>query len=238
MKSKQNLLVATATLLTILLMPVKAHAALQANGSGASTKTIDQWMSEVRAMEALGGTLGLTGSSSLNQQPEENGKVANSNNLDIHMQKNTEYGAMAILSASSYGKSTPVHVTNNGTLSTTTGNKSGVYMNINTEWVSTRHTGSNSENLKYMNIYTTNGKERRAGDALFECSGWHNTGVNVDQTWLSYNGCMIRANTGSIFSFYYGLKGSANELTQPSRKWASRAVVVIGERNIIIDIVF
>ena len=47
------------------------------------------------------------------------------------MEKNTEYGAMAILSASSYGNQSKIE-----SGGTTTGNKSGVYINLNKEWVS------------------------------------------------------------------------------------------------------
>lgn len=240
MKAKEKLLtVITGTaLLTSILLPGSVHAALQANGSGASKKTIDQWMSSIRQMESQGGTLGLTGSSSLQQQPGSDGKVANSNNLDIHMQKNTEYGAMAILSASSYGKSTPVHVTTDGSLSTTTGNKSGVYMSLNKEWVAAGVLSATSTyknaNLKYRNPYTSDGKERKKGDATLECSGWHNTGTSVTNIWIwdNHTDGIIRAYSGSIFSFMArsnGYEGIGASYTNP---WASRAVVVLGERTL------
>ncbi len=234
MKSKEKLLtlVAGGALLIILLTPTISNAALQANGNGSSTKSIDGWMSSIRAMEAQGGTLGLNGSSSLNQVPGADGKVANSNNLDIHMQKNTEYGAMVILSASNYGKSTPVHKTDDGSLSTTTGNKSGVYMSLNKEWVAagtrSESTTYKNANLKYRNPYTTT-KSSLSGDATIECSGWHNTGTSVPATWLKYNYAngFVRAYSGSIFSF----KGDTSQGTMNGtldEPWASRAVIVIG----------
>ena len=66
-----------------------------------------------------------------NDWDKEGGKYLTSNNpnLDIHMEKNTEYGAMAILSASAYGNQNVI-----GDGETTTGNKSGVYMKLNKEW--------------------------------------------------------------------------------------------------------
>lgn len=237
MKTKEKLLsiISVGVLLTILLAPTISNAALQANGNGSSKKSIDGWMSSIRTMEAQGGTLGLTGSASLNQVPGEDGKVANSNNLDIHMQKNTEYGAMAILSASSYGKSTPVHVTTDGSLSTTTGNKSGVYMTLNKEWVAagtlSDTTTYKNANLKYRNPYTVAGKEKRKGDATLECSGWHNTGTSVSAKWFSVNSGygLLRAFSGSVFSFCSG-----TELSEAYYKsgYASRAVVVLGSRNL------
>ena len=117
-------------LILAILIPVKSNAALQANGSGSTKKKVSQWLTEVRTMESQGGTLGLIGSDELYEQ-----EVEKSNNLDIHMQKNTEYGAMAILSSSNYGKKTPVHETSDESFNTTTGNKSGIYMDLNTEWV-------------------------------------------------------------------------------------------------------
>lgn len=232
MKTKEKLLTILigSLLLTAILFPSTTHAALQANGSGASTKNVDGWMSSIRQMEAQGGTLGLNGSSSLQQQPGEDGKVADSNNLDIHMQKNTEYGAMAILSASSYGKSTPVHKTDDGSLSTTTGNKSGVYISLTKEYtaagiMSSMSTYKNA-NLKYRNPYTATGRQRLAGDATLECQGWHNTGTTVASAWFKYDyyGGLLRSYSGSIFSFEY------QDCREPFR---SRAVVVLGSRSIV-----
>lgn len=241
MKSKEKILslISSVTLLSILLMPVKTHAALQANGSGASQKTINDWLSSVREMEAQGGTLGLTGSSSLTEVAGSDGKVANSNNLDIHMEKNTEYGAMAILSASNYGKSTPVHETANG-LQTTTGNKSGVYITLNKEWVSavpenlgTGNAGLPIENFKkavgkYKNIYPL-GYVAKAGDAITETKNWHTTGGTWN--WLSGNwniSALVRAYSGSIFSYYGGnSSGSGTEAYVTAGNY-SRAVIVLG----------
>lgn len=114
--------------LSILILSSKqaAQAVLQSNGSASSAKTIDQWMLQIRQMESPGGALGL------NETVNQTGltSTTGSNNLDIHMQKNTEYGAMVLLSASSYGKPDKV---NNG--ETTTGNKTGVVMKQINEWV-------------------------------------------------------------------------------------------------------
>ena len=236
MKKTKEIVVLMLFTIILLTIPTMSQSALQANGSGSSKKTIDGWMSSIRQMESQGGTLGLTGSSSLQQQPGSDGKVANSNNIDIHMQKNTEYGAMAILSASSYGKSTPVHVTTGGSLSTTTGNKSGVYMSLNREWVAAGTLSSTTTyknaNLKYKNPYTTT-KSSLPGDATIECSGWHNTGTSVPAEWYNSNAYsgLLRAYSGSIFSF--SGNGTPDDKyvdcrARYTQSYASRAVVVIG----------
>lgn len=232
MRAKEKLLalVTTGILLTILLIPVKANAALQANGSGTSTKTFEQWINQIRKMEVEGGTLGLTGSGSLNQQLGKD----ESNNLDIHMQKNTEYGAMAILSASNYGKSTPVHEVSDGSLSTTTGNKSGVYMKLNKERVAggTLNSYKDKINAKYINWYAyKNSGTRKIGDATIETSGWHNTGTAVSASWFEFSDySFLRAYSGSIFSFcgYGSLHGYYWEAWN-NYSYPSRAVVVVGE---------
>lgn len=236
MKSKEKILslVSCGALLAMLLMPVKTHAALQANGSEATPKTINDWLSSVREMEAQGGTLGLTGSADLT------GNDSNPNNLDIHMQKNTEYGAMAILSASSYGKSTPVHETANG-LQTTTGNKSGVYITLNGEWVAAGVTSISVANFKeakarYKNIYTTAESSVKSGDAMTETKNWHTTGGTWK--WLSAisgrdasTSGMRRAVNGSLFSYdgYNQYNSGGNDGDSCfNKKWYSRAVIVLG----------
>ena len=71
------------------------------------------------------------------------------------MQKNTEYGGLVILSASSYGNPEKIE---NG--QTTTGNASGVVMNINGEWTSAGTLSwvgvYNNAQKRYKNIYNEN----------------------------------------------------------------------------------
>ena len=115
------------------------------------------------------------------------------------MEKNTEYGAMAILSASSYGNQSKIE--NGGT---TTGNKSGVYINLNKEWVSagniTELGAYRNANGKYKNVYTTSDIAKN-GDAISETAGWHGSGAS---TWIetNFSSGLLRAYSGSIFSYY------------------------------------
>lgn len=68
------------------------------------------------------------------------------------MEKNTEYGAMAILSTSSYGNP---NIIANG--DTTTGNKTGIVINFNNEWVSAKSERNAGINIniadRYVNMY-------------------------------------------------------------------------------------
>lgn len=231
MKAKKNILkiLIGTTLLLAILIPVKSNAALQANGNSVSKARVDYWLPAIRKMESEGETLGLIGSASLTQTLDEN-----ANNLDIHMQKNTEYGAMAILSASNYGKSTPIQDTTEESLSTTTGNKSGIYINLNNlEWVAAgglSYVGAfNTAKLKYKNIYDYQKENGKIGDALFETAGWHKTNNPVYHEWKGRppSGISRGYGKGSIFS-YDATDYIGGNYAPPA--YASRAVVVVGER--------
>ena len=150
-------------------------------------------------------------------------------NLDIHMEKNTEYGALALLSASSYGMgSTPI--ANGGT---TTGNKTGVVMKINQEVVAagTSETPNefNKANKRYRDMYTKTYAEK-SGDAIAVVGGWHGS---LHQQWISYwnagRSVLSRASGGSIFSYYGSMVGANGAKgTDYSVRFPSRAVVVVG----------
>lgn len=211
--NKKLIIVLGILLLLILLLNDKSYAALQANGVAGTQQTLNDWIVNIRKMEALGGGMGLNENIQANLNP-----TTQSNNLDIHMEKNTEYGAMAILSASSYGNQNKI--TNGGT---TTGNKTGIVIKFNKELVAA---GNNSnwgrdENFlnsvvnmknavsKYKNIYNyekTVGPIFK-GDAMTETNGWHgavNNWYNGSYGNSGYNwrGAIVRAHSGSIFSYY------------------------------------
>ena len=96
------------------------------------------------------------------------------------MEKNTEYGAMAILSASSYGNPGKIE---NG--QTTTGNETGVVINLNKEWVAAGQlldlSVFTNANGRYKNSYTPT-YSAKVGDAITETKGWHGSTSSV---WLS-----------------------------------------------------
>ncbi len=97
------------------------------------------------------------------------------------MMRSTEYGAIAILSASGYGNPQTLQ---NSAVKTTTGNKTGVYFTGNNwEWVAGGVNGSifGGVNTRYYDTYVDrNQGSARIGDALGTasttnpgCSKWH-----------------------------------------------------------------
>ena len=215
----------------LMLNPITSYGALQGNGKSVKADNLGNWMLNVRKMEETGGTLGL--SDTINSK-DLMSSTETSNNLDIHMEKNTEYGAMAILSASAYGNQNKIE-----TGGTTTGNKSGVVININGEWVAGGIAAGceqfQSASERYKDVYTTEKKGKR-GDALVETSGWHKSSAG----WFYISAhhhqyCIdrmawVRATGGGIFS-YDGSGGDDGNsgIASPVAAHYTRAVVVIGE---------
>ena len=229
-----------------------SKAVLQSNGNDGATYNLNDWMVNVRKMEELGGAMGL--SETLNSNLTSS---SSSNGIDVHMQKNTEYGALAILSASSYGNPNKI---NDG--ETTTGNATGVVMKFNSEWVVAGNLSgvSNCANAvgRYKNYYEnkwtdSNGYyliySAKNGDAISETKGWHGSsvtnwiylGVNiptysevVDDN-MAKTG-LLRAVGGSIFSYNgygrlmkgYGSVGEKGPAYFDQLHY-SRAVIVQGE---------
>ena len=223
MKVKEKFLLSIIVISTICLIvsPIKSKAALQANSNPGKTDTIQSWLINIRKMEATGGTLGLTGGVNANLTSSA------VNNLDIHMEKNTEYGAMAILSASAYGNQKKI-----ADGQTTTGNKSGIYIKLNKEWVAAGAIGlgdqaSNFKNAvgKYKNIYTTT-YAAKAGDAITETKGWHGS---TESQWLTWNTSGLRRSySGSLFSYYGFNTNFSGSDADYMLVCSSRAVIVVG----------
>ena len=221
MKVKEKFLLSIIGIsaICLILNPIKSKAALQANGNTGKTDTINNWLINIRKMEAIGGTLGLA--AGINGNLTDSGET---NNIDIHMQKNTEYGAMAILSASAYGNQKKI-----ADGETTTGNKSGIYIALNKEWVSAGLNDLSSTNFKnalgkYKNIYTAT-YVAKVGDAITETNGWHGSGAS---RWINNsNTGVIRAYSGSLFSYFAGA-GDTSGIALNNRVYSSRAVIVVG----------
>lgn len=171
--AKRMIITGMLAAIYLLLHSYNVNAvALQSNGNEAAKYNLSEWMLKIREMQSAGGALGLTDSikeedlSSLNE------------NLDIHMEKNTEYGAMMLLSTSAYGN--PNTIENGGT---TTGNATGIvtnFNNTNLEWVSAGHNSLDVPNfkialLRYKNVFNNNEilQEEHIGDAMEEVKNWH-----------------------------------------------------------------
>lgn len=169
-KGKFMITILFVAMMCVVLIPNKVKGVtLQANGGTPATYTVNNWLLYVREMQKTGGALGL--GDTINEN-----LTSTNINLDIHMEKNTEYGAMAILSASSYGMgSTPI--ADGGW---TTGNPTGIKININKEWVAAGCVELGNSNVprfgsalgRYKNIYTLTEKGGKVGDTI-DLRNWH-----------------------------------------------------------------
>ena len=222
-KKKSKLLAVGITLAISVLMPFgNVKAALQANPNTHYTKSDNptNWMSNMRKMEETGNAMGL--SETFNSDLTASSK---SNNIDVHMMRSTEYGAIAILSTSGYGNSQTLQ---NSSVKTSTGNKTGVYFSgSNWEWVAGGYSGHifGGVNLRYFDTYSEDKGSSRIGDALGSayatnpgCTGWHSASGS---TWVD-NGSWpyFRRGNGGLFSFYAYLDWEGN---------CARGVAVVGQ---------
>ena len=199
---KTKLILATLTIMFVALLcsTVEAQAALQANSDtnykSENIKKPAEWMSGFRQMEEKGGGMGLSETLSGDLT-----STSGSNSIDVHMMRATEYGAIAILSASGYG-----NPSNEQKLTTTTGNKTGIYFSgANYEFVAGGLDGSifSGTNKKYYDTYTTKRSSARVGDALGEttnngCQGWRSTSYYY---WVDNNSPYFSRDNDGLFSF-------------------------------------
>ncbi len=218
MKLNKKMILTSIVVLLMLLCTSTVHAAIQSSGGVPAKNSAETWITSVRQMESVGGGFGL--SETINSDLTSS---SGSNNIDVHMEKNTEYGAMAILSASSYGN--PNKITNG---KTTTGNETGIVINFRNpsnnqnsyEWTASTFSKSNaigSKKSKYRDYYMKG--TAKIGDATLETNGWH--GGNSNNLYSGENDYYIiyRNVSNTIFEFGY-----TSDFTG-----ATRCVVIVGE---------
>ena len=157
-------------------------------------------MTQIRQIETSGNAMGLseTLNSDLTSSSESNG-------IDVHMMKSTEYGAIAILSASGYGNPQTLQ---SSSVKTTTGNKTGIYFSgSNWEWVAGGLSGSifSGVNSRYFDTYSGSQASARIGDALGSasttnpgCAGWHSASIS---SWVNSSYPHFERGNGGLFSF-------------------------------------
>ena len=215
MKTRKIITLIMLSLVTAILLSSNVQANYQSISRGNSKEaTATEWITGIRQMESSGNGMGLKETIDTTTGLA----TTESNNIDVHMLKNTEYGAILLLGASDYGKQ-GTNITarrmDKGAVSgtdaqaSTTGNKYGLYeigyvnMQISTysygEW--TAGGGINflsSIASKYINRYTTDKASARAGDATVETQNWHGSN-NTDWVGFIYHG-FTRGASGA-FSF-------------------------------------
>ena len=223
MKTKTLKQILATTILATTILVTNAgisKAALQANQNTQYTKkdVPVNWMKAFRQMETAGGAMGLN--ETLND--EDLTASSESNGIDVHMMRTTEYGAIAILSASGYGNSS-----NNKVITTTTGNSTGVMLNVNDGFWEYTAGGLNGSifsgvNSRYFDTYTGNQTSARIGDALGNtsttnpgCTGWHSA---AKSGWVDGSFHYFVRGGGGIFSYSNGGRSS----------YVCRGVAVVG----------
>ncbi len=203
-KLKQILVTSTLVLGMLAISGSTSKAALQANATthaAGKTYTGAALIQSIRQMETAGQTMGLTETLKTDLTPNT------SNNIDVHMMKTTEYGAMAILSASGFGYSGKLA---DAPVKSTTGNVTGVYvMGTRWEWTaSVCNATTVGKNARYYDLYKISDQtSAKVGDALGldtyttnpGCSGWHGASKPY---WLNNTSNGFRRGAGGMFSFY------------------------------------
>lgn len=203
-KLQTKLTALAVTLFAAAVLPTgQVKAALQSNPNTQyktqyNSKT---WMTQIRQIETSGNAMGLseTLNSDLTSSSESNG-------IDVHMMKSTEYGAIAILSASGYGNPQTLQ---SSSVKTTTGNKTGIYFSgSNWEWVAGGLSGSifSGVNSRYFDTYSGSQASARIGDALGSasttnpgCAGWHSASYGY---WVDSSDPYFLRGNGGLFSFH------------------------------------
>ena len=187
-----------------------------------SSQTWDNWLNNMRTMETTGGAMGL------NETLNGTTATSESNNLDVHMMKGTEYGAIAILSASGYGNINNTQKPETSTADTAAENKTGVYYNYNnwefTACIAAQEVGSSFS--RYWDKYNTLGLR-----GMSPSQTWHggsagkafgsgylykhyldNHGtllINVQSHNITGRvGTRLAAGYNGIFSYYWDAKGN------------------------------
>lgn len=229
MKQKKIFIIITLIAIGIMLVPSRNYAVLQANASthGTKTDTPTSWMTNIRNMETANQAIGLSETIDATTKKSTSG----SNNIDVHMIKSTEYGAVAILSASGYGNPNTIQ---SSEIKTTTGNKSGIYFNQAWENVAGGLSGYvfSGVDSKYYDAYTTSNTSAKIGDALGNsattnpgCAGWHS--ATYARWVVSTSGPCFMRGGGSLFNFYDGYDSHTGFLSTAYTR-VCRAAVVCG----------
>lgn len=213
-KSKKILIIMIAAMLSLIAMPNRAHAGLQANKGGTSlvNVTANGFFVSMRRMESQYGTLGKSAVFDQTTYVDSTG-----NGIDSHMALNTEFGTAGILAYSEYGY-VPTE-----SKDTTTGNASGIYQlgYSNYEYVAGIYSSTNNytniignADARYYNKY--------ASSTSIPGDGMGKLGFSAFYPSSSYNSIIKRSKDGALSSETRFDNGNSFSTG------TSRAVVVCG----------
>lgn len=228
-KLQTKLLVLAIMLVALALLPAgQTKAVLQANPNTQYKLQYipTNWIKTIRQIETSGNAMGL--SETLNSDLTAS---SGSNGIDVHMMRSTEYGAIAILSASGYGNPQTLQ---NSSIKTTTGNKTGIYFGVGNQWElnagGLEKSIFSGVNSRYYDAYKSNGdnystsrNNAKIGDALGDgtttnpgCAKWHSATIN---SWAYSSKPYFGRSYGGLFSFMY---------MDQNYKGYARGVAVVG----------
>lgn len=184
-----------------------------------------------------------TGTKLISGMRGTSGAMGNTGSLDVHLQRNTEYGAMLILGLSDYGKQasgvgyTNLFAESAKGLPTTTGNVSGIY-NIFNNSNYAEHVAAGIPNSRYSyylyygttstnrDEYSTSTTALKKGDAMnlfgttISATSWLRGGDNA-----YYYGMTRSGFSYNIYQTYEYRSGYSNPVTNMDTNAYARAVV-------------
>ena len=194
------LIILICLLLISMIFSGNVNAAIQSRPgfSALVNQTVVEQFTEIREMETESGPMGLKATLDETSYNDTSG-----NGIDVHMIKNTEWGAVLMLSLSSYGGATQSQIQ---TYSTGTNNYTGVYGLGNTGiWertmtmVTTDGSTINTSN-SYASTFRTMGIDPQYYDLYYTTSSMTNTSYD---SFYQYNyasaGGTVRSNGGAGF---------------------------------------
>ncbi len=215
MKIKKSAIVFTVGILTAFMLTGKVSATVQSRPGVTSLRNTiaNDFFVKIRQMEVEGGTLGKKA------QLDSITYLDSSNNgVDVHMAKNTEWGAAAMLAASPYG-SAP----SGNSDASTTGNATGIYQMADGsfEYVAGIYNTTNTymsklknADSRYVDIYT--GEVAKRGDATLETKNWKNSS---NANFVTSGSPVLERGSSALFG-YDNSNGSSSS--------SSRAVLCVG----------
>lgn len=240
---KKTIAIFLVAILLIFYLTINSHANVQSvsNGNvrGLVDKTSSQFFALIRQMESSTGPMGLNAEIDSSTGAE----TSQSNGIDVHMIKNTEWGAVTLLMDSDFGaKAAGTGTSLAEDVRSTTGNATGVYEmysgwefvagvyeNMSSQTYTANlfnaiHDGDNLKPSKYVNAYSnptdvyTDYSGQKPGDATGETARWKSASIALFVA--SVYPVFLRGNSGTFdFAWNSGYYASS---------YGSRGAVVCG----------
>ena len=224
----------------IIALTISSEAAYQSrpNFSSLVNTTTNSFFENIRKMESAEGPMGLN--AEFRVSDTEVTETSSSNNIDVHMIKNSEWGAAVLLAASGYGAGRDDDA---GTWTTGPNNYTGIYGMGNSNWEYTASycqkggsttTSSASyrsilhsyQGTKYVDQYVNRNNQATAdydtftvikGDAIIDTMNLH----SGNKVLVTSDLPVFVRGVGGVFAFYRNYGNSLSVST-------SRAVAVCG----------